>query len=87
MKTVTIKRSQAARFIEDLAEILGRWKTIGKDTPEEEKLQALEHMMKNQLDVDVSMPCTGAAHTNQYIDHCGVCSPSWGFVITKVKVR
>lgn len=25
-------------------------------------------------------PCPGAAHSNAYIDHCGVCAPRWGQV-------
>jgi hypothetical protein len=25
--------------------------------------------------------CTGAAHSNPFIDHCGVCMPFWGVVI------
>src|SRR5262245_24888686 len=27
--------------------------------------------------------CTGAAHSNPNIDHCGVCSPRWGVVMVK----
>lgn len=23
--------------------------------------------------------CCGEAHTNAYIDHCGVCAPNWGY--------
>jgi hypothetical protein len=25
--------------------------------------------------------CTGEAHSNPYIDHCGVCAPFWGVVV------
>ena len=25
-------------------------------------------------------PCTGAAHSNPFIDHCMVCMPGWGTV-------
>jgi hypothetical protein len=27
------------------------------------------------------VPCTGAAHSNVYIDNCGVCAPRWGVVM------
>ena len=27
--------------------------------------------------------CTGEAHSNPWIDHCGVCAPRWGLVETE----
>lgn len=24
------------------------------------------------------IPCPGEAHSNPYIDNCGVCAPKWG---------
>jgi len=26
------------------------------------------------------IPCPGEAHTNPYIDNCGLCAPRWGLV-------
>ena len=26
----------------------------------------------------VTVKCTGEAHSNPFIDHCGVCMPHWG---------
>ena len=26
----------------------------------------------------IEMKCNGEAHSNPYIDHCGVCMPYWG---------
>ena len=26
------------------------------------------------------VPCTGEAHSNPYIDNCGVCMPQWGWI-------
>lgn len=28
--------------------------------------------------VAIWVKCTGEAHSNPYIDHCGVCMPHWG---------
>lgn len=27
--------------------------------------------------------CTGAAHSNPFIDNCGVCMPNWEWVVTE----
>ncbi len=29
--------------------------------------------------------CTGEAHSNAFIDHCGVCMPDWGIVVREIK--
>ena len=34
-----------------------------------------EHFETHKL---VEMQCMGEAHSNPYIDHCGVCMPHWG---------
>lgn len=26
------------------------------------------------------VPCPGEAHSNAFIDNCGICAPRWGFV-------
>lgn len=26
-------------------------------------------------------PCTGEAHSNAFIDHCGCCAPRWGWIV------
>jgi hypothetical protein len=26
------------------------------------------------------VPCSGEAHSNPYIDNCGICAPRWGLV-------
>ena len=28
------------------------------------------------------VPCPGEAHENAYIDHCGICKPRWGQMMT-----
>lgn len=34
-----------------------------------------EHFATHRI---VTIKCTGEAHSNPYIDHCGVCMPHWG---------
>ena len=29
----------------------------------------------------VEIPCPGEAHSNAYIDHCGICMPRWGVLV------
>lgn len=34
-----------------------------------------EHFKTHRL---VEVKCTGEAHDNPFIDHCGICMPHWG---------
>jgi hypothetical protein len=34
-----------------------------------------EHFETHKL---IEVECNGEAHSNPYIDHCGVCMPYWG---------
>jgi len=34
----------------------------------------------NVIDPTHWKACDGEAHSNAYIDHCGVCAPNWGKV-------
>lgn len=34
-----------------------------------------EHFETHKL---IEQKCNGEAHSNPYIDHCGVCMPHWG---------
>jgi hypothetical protein len=31
--------------------------------------------------------CTGEAHSNPFIDHCWVCMPNWGVVVTPLELK
>lgn len=31
--------------------------------------------------------CTGEAHSNPYIDHCMVCAPEWGIVVSITEIK
>jgi hypothetical protein len=31
--------------------------------------------------------CTGAAHSNPFIDYCGICMPHWEIVVTPLEVK
>ena len=35
-----------------------------------------EHFETHRL---IRVECTGEAHTNPWIDNCGVCAPFWGY--------
>lgn len=34
-----------------------------------------EHFLTHRI---ITVKCSGEAHSNPYIDHCGVCMPHWG---------
>lgn len=65
-------------------------KTVAQNWIEREKtpvtiFDRMAHKDKPNL-YDVT-ECTGAAHSNAFIDHCGVCMPNWGIVVKAREAR
>lgn len=73
-----MKRSQAARLIDELREMAAR--TDRTYTATELGDWLAQHGIA-PLEV-----CTGEAHSNPFIDNCMVCAPRWGFVGKAIKV-
>lgn len=73
-----MKRSQAAKLIDELREMAAR--TDRTYTAAELGDWLAQH------DVQPLTVCTGEAHSNAFIDNCMVCAPRWGFVGKAVKV-
>ncbi len=84
-----MSRQQAARFIDEMRLLLAKM----KDDPRSDNFAdslAMAHI-KHAMDA-VGLPeykrCTGEAHGNAFIDHCGVCmNAHWGFSGKNVKVK
>lgn len=71
-----IKRSQAARLLDDIREMLAA----------RQDAEHIEAMLERQYDIPPLKACTGEAHSNAYIDNCGVCAPRWGWLGEEVEV-
>lgn len=83
-----VSRKQAAAFIE----IANRLSSAYLDGTGADPLTALGALksIRDALDllgVRQLERCTGEAHTNAHIDHCGCCAPRWGWCGPKVTVR
>jgi len=61
-----------------------RAKKLCAHTPKSWKQQALGTYLPDDLTCArcgvMLQQCNGEAHSNAYIDHCGVCLPGWGWV-------
>jgi hypothetical protein len=86
METKNITRKEAAAIINDLTLHLDKW---SRDTSKADRVAILSHLfdLVHGYSIPVPHPCSGEAHSNPYIDHCGVCMPNWGTVQIPVKVR
>ena len=73
-----MKRSQAAALIDQLREMAAN---KGRTWTADDLAALLRSFNVDPLEV-----CTGEAHSNAFIDNCGVCMPRWGFVGKAVKV-
>lgn len=84
MKTVDIKRSQAAEIIEEIRLVLA--KTEADTSKNESLLRNLSEVFESH-GIHALKECDGEAHSNPFIDNCGCCAPRWGFTGTFVRVR
>lgn len=70
-----IKRSQAAKLIEDIRRM------CANNAP----THHIERMLED-AGIPPLTPCTGEAHRNAFIDNCMQCAPRWGLVGEDVTV-
>ncbi len=69
-------RSEGARMIERIRSLLAQ-----KTAPE-----TIEMFLEREFQVKPFKACTGEAHSNAYIDNCGVCAPRWGWCGEEIKL-
>lgn len=81
--TIKIKRSEAAKLINDIREVL-IWE---KDCNDVKKIIDKLNYIMEQKGIKKYIQCDGQAHTNPYIDNCFVCMPNWGYLGDKVTVK
>lgn len=82
-----IKRSDAARFITDIAKTFAECKADQEKLNVGDFIQAMENAFARHL-VPLPTKCNGEAHQPGIdYDHCGVCMPSWGWCVPKIKVK
>lgn len=93
MSDQEIKRKDAARFIDEVLLFIAKLEE-NQVTNAEGSRRAEQANIANRLrtiasthGLDVPRKCEGEAHSNAYIDHCGVCMPHWGWVQKDTKVK
>ncbi len=82
-----ISRSQASRFIEEMRVLHARLLDPTQEMVKMTIAKEIETAMRQNGITEVKK-CTGDAHSNPFIDHCGVCmNLGWGFSGKNVKVK
>lgn len=76
-----IKRKDAARLLELIIH-----EVVTAKDQESPVVKNLANRLK-EFGLELPRKCTGEAHSNPHIDHCGVCMPNWGWVGGGVKVK
>ena len=84
MSKVSISCKEAVQLISYVARLV--YEERGGEKPKGEVLNELERVL-GMYGIEVPRKCNGDAHSNPYIDHCGVCMPNWGIIETEIKVR
>lgn len=48
--------------------------------------EAIERVLVEEFNIPALVDCTGEAHSNSYIDNCGLCAPRWGIMGAELKI-
>jgi|SRR5579884_809895 len=90
-------RKEAAAFIDEVLAFIHKLEEVEVIAPEDlRKLSGGEAAFNiaNRLrtiasshGLEVPTKCNGEAHSNAFIDNCGVCMPNWGIVAKQVHIR
>jgi hypothetical protein len=80
--TIDLKRTEAAALIEALRAMVYDATERGVNI----QPAALELLLKEHR-VNPLTKCTGEAHSNPFIDNCGICMPRWGVCGNPVRVK
>jgi len=80
-----IKRKDAAALLDDIMDLIAH-EVHGCGHPPADWALTLQRLLSDR-GLTIPRPCNGDAHSNPYIDNCGVCMPNWGWIgsVTKVK--
>lgn len=80
MSKYTLSTSSSEELINDL---IGEIYSLRGTTKAGAEIKnGLESVLKKH-GVVMTEKCTGEAHSNGFIDNCGVCMPNWGWVRSK----
>lgn len=90
-KTQDIKRGDAAAFIDETLAVIARLQEgsllLNMSEEDQKTMADIFRVTLNIYGLEIPRRCTGEAHSNPYVDNCGVCMPLWGWVSTPVRVR
>lgn len=83
-----LNRLEAKGFIHesDLVWLEKRAHRLGLEAQDAGEPAGEEHEKIHAAFKELFNKCTGEAHSNAFIDHCGMCMPRWGRVINRDKV-
>ncbi len=82
---VNLKPTQLQALVEDIRTAVAHW-SVTEDLaklPARALAECVQVVLTERYGIAPLVPCTGEAHSNAYIDHCGVCMPRWGLVEKK----
>ena len=71
-----MKRTRPAKLLDRVRSLLAN-----RISPEK-----IEEVLKDEFQIEPLTKCTGEAHTNAFIDNCGMCAPRWGWTGDKIKI-
>lgn len=81
-----IKRSKAAKILEEIRQILANSKPTEENTVLADFIDRLEEVLTDN-GIPPLTKCNGEAHsTNPYAVNCGICAPRWGLVGPFIKI-
>lgn len=84
---INLTRTDAATLIEDVRKALAwRDKSAAGSQTADETLALIREAL-NLAGLPSLELCNGEAHSNAFIDSCGVCAPRWGLTGAPVKIR
>jgi|SRR5579883_2316055 hypothetical protein len=96
-RTQEMTRKQAAAFIDEVLKHILHLEEGEVIPPQDLKKLSGGEALFNEANrlrtiaashgLDVPRKCNGDAHSNPFIDNCGVCMPDWGIVAKHVHIR
>jgi hypothetical protein len=60
--------------------------TVRRSLAERVSAEDIEKDLQQRFGISPIRKCEGEAHSNPFIDNCGVCMPRWGWAGMRVKV-
>lgn len=82
-----INRATAASFIDEVGDLYLLFTRAGEKSEQNRIMAETLKSIFDEHGIAPPEPCNGDAHSNAFIDHCGVCMPHWGKIYRNVKVK